>query len=229
MNETVATPDFTVTFSLSDVAFDGPGCVNVPMSNTYTKTGAEPGRTSARLELHANQDGASNSIQTTLVAMGSHPATATTSDPWKMCPERVDLDHGPLVISGTLTSSVIGGATTEAVVPLSTIALRPNPVALTRPRDKLTDSFLRSIEITGTATATTLTKGNVPAGGVLTLQLKKPGSKSWVSGLTSRVDAYGDYLFQLTPTRKYPKGTRYRVSVNECGWCANAVSPVGRI
>ena len=226
---TVSTPDFTVTFSISDVAFDGPGCVDVPSTNTYVKTGGQPTLTSARLSLSANQEGAANGIGADFVASSGSPVTDNNDHgSIKVCPERVDLDRGPLFVSGTLTSTVIGGARSEAAVPLGQIALVPNPVSVSRPKVKVSGGYSPTVHVTGTATARTLTKGIVPSGGTLTLQVRKPGSKSWISGVSSRTDSYGDYEFHLPTSSKYPSGTRFRVKVSDCGWCANATSAVAR-
>lgn len=226
-DQVVSTPDFTVSYSLADVAFDGPGCVNVLLTNTYTKTSAQPMLTSARLALRANQEGASNAIGVTLeTSIGSPVSDTNNHGSLEVCPSKVDLDRGPLFVSGTLASTVIGGARQEAPVPLGQISLLPNPTTLSRPKVKVTGQYVKSVVVTGSATVETLTKGVVPAGGVLMLQARKPGSGKWVSGVTARTDSYGDYDFTLSPTGKYPVGTKFRVSLSDCGWCANAVSAV---
>ena len=76
---TVATPDFSVMFSIADVAFDGPGRVDVPLTSTHTKSGSRPRLTSVTLDLSANQTGASNGIGTRLTTSISDPTTATNN------------------------------------------------------------------------------------------------------------------------------------------------------
>ena len=182
---TVATPDFTVTFSVSDVGFDGPDCVDVPVANTYTKTSAHPSYTTARLSLAANQTGASNGIGTSFSASYGDPITQTNDHgSMKVCPDQINLKRGPLVISGTLRSTTLEGQSYEAPVPLGSITLNPNPTTVGRPKVKLTSSlFSSAVTVTGVATVQTLTKGVVPAGGTLVLQVRKPGVK--------RSDAHG--------------------------------------
>lgn len=227
---TVATPDFTVTFSVGDVVFDGPDCVDVPVSSTYTKTNAQPVYISGRLDLSANQTGASNGIGTSISASyGGTTSQTNDHGSMKVCPDQIDLKRGPLVISGTLRSTSLAGPSYEAPVPLGSISLNPNPTTVRRPKVKLTgSSFTSAVTVTGVATVQTLTKGVVPAGGTLVLQVRKPGSRQWVSGVTTSTDNYGEYEFQLRPPAKYPRGTLYRVAVTDCGWCSDAVSPVGR-
>lgn len=70
----------------------------------------------------------------------------------------------------------------------------------------MTGKYFPSVAVTGSATAETLTRGVVPAGGVLTLQVRKPGSGKWVSGVTARRDSYGEYEFTLPSAHKYPVG-----------------------
>lgn len=70
----------------------------------------------------------------------------------------------------------------------------------------MTGNHFPSVAVTGSATAETLTRGVVPAGGVLTLQVRKPGSGKWVSGVTARRDSYGEYEFTLPSAHKYPVG-----------------------
>jgi hypothetical protein len=142
-------------------------------------------------------------------------------------PASVDNARGPLNITGTLESSVIGGLQSWSPVTIGSIALIPNPTKLTRPHSKVIRGYLwstKSYEVKGAATATTITKGVIAAGGILTLQLKKKGRSAWVSGLTTRVDTYGEYKFSLPDAQKYPKGTQYRVVLSGCGWCSDAMA-----
>jgi hypothetical protein len=83
--------------------------------------------------------------------------------------------------------------------------------------------------ISGMATAQTLTHGTLPADGTLTLRIRKPTSTKWVSSMRTSADNFGEYEFRLQPAGKFPKGTRYRVALSDCGWCTDAVTAVGRL
>lgn len=86
-DQVLSTPDFSMTYSLVDAAFDGPDCVDVLRMNTYTKTSAQPPLTSARLALSANQEGASNGIGVALEASTSSPVNDTNNHgSLKLCP-----------------------------------------------------------------------------------------------------------------------------------------------
>lgn len=226
----IATPDVSVTYSVPDVQFDGPECVRVPITMTYAKTAKNPSQTTARLQLDANQNGASNGIPGADSIAATDAVTGTSQrGAFSICRDRIDIARGPLNISGTLSSSVVGAATNSTPVPLGQIALLPNATTLTRPSGKFTSGLFRSLVIRGTATATTVTKGTIAAGGTLTLQIKKSPRAPWISGPTTRAGTFGEYTFTIYDPGTYPRGTQYRVSLTDCGWCANSVSATSKI
>jgi len=226
---TVATADATVTFTISDVQFDGPDCVNTPVTLAYTKMGSASMLTRIGLTLNLNQSGASNGISGTWRSDAYDPviqSSVTTS--LKVCPTKIDPDRGPLLVSGNLNT--YGGASgrVDSPVPASTVTLAFNPTRLTQPKVKKVSVGFDWIYVSGDATATTVTQGVVPAGGTLTLQVKKPGRPQWVNGSTTSTDNFGSYTFRVPYAEKYPKGTRYRVKLTKCGWCESNASVVVR-
>jgi hypothetical protein len=226
---TVATADSTVTFSVSDVQFDGPDCVQTPVILSYTKTGGAATLTRIGLTLNLNQSGATNGIGGTWRSDAYDPVTqsaVTTS--LKVCPSKIDPDRGPLIVSGNLNTYGGSSGRLDSPVPNSTVTMAFNPTRLTRPKVKKVTVGFDWIYVSGDATATTITKGAVPAGGQLTLQVRKPGRPQWVNGSTTGTDNFGSYTFRLPYAEKYPKGTRYRVTLTKCGWCESKASVVVR-
>lgn len=226
----IATNEATVTLSIGDVAFDGPGCVKAPVTWGYAKEAGRANWTTIRMEVSANQSAANNGLGGTLASPYWDPPTATgLSTSFDVCPRSIDVTRGPLLTSGTLKTSNLSGAESYAPLPNGTVTMTFNPTQLTKPRARLSKGFMPMYEISGDATAQTLTKGTVPAGGTLVLQLKKTGRTAWVSGLTTGVDSYGQYRFRLYNPERYPKGTQFRVALRDCGWCTSAVRSGGRL
>ncbi len=226
----ITTNEATVTLSVGDVAFDGPGCVKAPVTWGYAKEAGRSNWTTIRMEVSANQSAAANGLGGTLSSPYWDPPTATgLSTSFDVCPRSIDVTRGPLLISGTLKTSNLSGAESYAPIPNGTVNMTYNPTRLSKPRARLPKGIVPMYEIRGDATAQTLTKGTVPAGGTLVLQLKKPGRTAWVSGLTSGVDSYGQYSFRLYYPERYAKGTQFRVALRDCGWCTNGVSRSGRL
>lgn len=66
------------------------------------------------------------------------------------------------------------------------------------------------------------------ASGTLTPQIRKPTSSKWVSNMCTCTDNCGEYEFNLRPDGKFPKGTRNRAVLSDCGWCTDALTVAGR-
>lgn len=227
----VTTPDLDVSINVTDVRFDGPAAVQVPVSITHAKLGTTPSLVNGSIKLSANQDGASNGISVNIWINSMWPASGTQIGGFlNVYPSSIRQERGPLVITGEVLSYVSAGSNEKRVQLAPTaIQLVYNATKLSKPRAKYVRSWESRYDITGMATATTLTKGVVPAGGSLVLQLKKPGRTQWVSTVSTTVDSYGEYTFSLRPAAKFPKGTQFRVSLRDCGWCTAATSPVGKL
>lgn len=226
----IATPELRMTISVPDVVFDGPGAVKVAVTCTYTKLGPNPRSISGSLRLNANQAGASNGITgfgwITLDSPAEWSGVGVTLTVW---PNSVRASRGPLLVTGTLTSSYVTGPSNVMQVPPITVNLVYDTSTLTAPRAKYVKGTFSYWSITGMATAQTITQGVLPAGGTLTLFVRKPKSKVWVASARTSADNYGEYEFRLRPATQFPKGTRYRVQLSDCGWCTDAVSSVGRL
>lgn len=221
---TVATSDATVTFTITDVAFDGPDCVKTPVTISYTKNSTKS--TQIGLTVNLNQTAANNGIGGTWSSGFTGPLSQTgIATTLTVCPQKVDVTRGPLLVSGNLNTYGGPAGNVDAPVPASTVNLTYNPTQMTKPKVKRAPyGITDAVYVTGDATATTLTKGTVPAGGTLVLQVKKPGQKAWISGGKTGVDKYGEYQFRLLYAEKYPKGTRFRVALTDCGWCLSNLS-----
>ena len=226
-----SSPNLSLSLSIPDVYFDGPETASVPITVTYAKLGAQAKLVSGSIHVNANQAGVSNGISASIWINSTWALSGTWVGAYlNVYPSSIDLRRGPLFISGDVVSYVSAGSQeTQVALSLMPIQIVPNATKLSKPRAKLVRQWESHFEITGIATAQTITKGVVPAGGVLTLQIKKPGRTQWISSLTGSVDSFGEYSFSLSPASKFPKGTQFRVALGRCGWCANAMSAQGKI
>jgi hypothetical protein len=218
-----ATPNISIVYNIQPVPFDGPGCVETPINLTYTKSGADVDDISANVSFDARYQGSSSSFARSVYIGYSSPGTGTISDSYLyVCPFAINDDAGPIWVTGTVESEVFTQAEITAPLSASVLATAQNPTKLSKPKVKTVSGFLSYREVTGKATATTLTKGVIGADGRLTLLVKKKGSKKYSEVSTTSADEFGNWKFRFVSTKKFPKGSSYKVTVSECGWCTTA-------
>lgn len=222
---TGTTANLSVTYNASAVAFDGPGCVESPVSVTYNKTGAVADDISGTVELAARYDGSSSSATRDTYIGYSLPSSGTVSDSYLfICPFEIFDNAGPMRVTGTVESDVNFSQKSVAPVTESILDIVQNPTKLSKAKVKNTSGYVSYREISGTAKAQTISKGLVGAGGTLTLEIKKKGAKRWTSIETTSADEFGNWEFGYVTTSKSPRGSAFRVTLTECGWCSTAVT-----
>lgn len=218
-----STPTISVTYNMTAVPFDGPGCVESPFNLTYTKMGAAADDISANVSIDARYDGSSSSLTRTVYIGYSSPGTATITDSYLfVCPFNISDGAGPLRVTGAVESEIFTQTKTTAPLSASVLAVAQNPTKLSKPKVKTVSGFLSYREVSGKATAVTLTKGVIGAGGRLTLLVKKKGSKKYSEVSTTSADEFGNWKFSFVSTTKVPRGSTFMVTVSECGWCTTA-------
>jgi hypothetical protein len=218
-----ATPNISVSYNIPAVAFDGPGCVEAPINLTYTKSGAAVDDVSATFEVDARYSGSSSSFSRSVYIGYSSPGTGTVSDSYLyVCPYEINDNAGPIGVTGTVESEVFTQTAVTAPISASVLTLAQNPTKLSKPKVKTVSGFVSYREVSGKATAATLTKGVVGAGGNLTLSVKKKGAKKFVEVSTTSADEFGNWNFSYVSTSKLPRGSSFMVTVSECGWCTPA-------
>lgn len=215
-----STPTFNVTYTVGDVIFDGPGCVQVPIGITYTLAGAANGYVTLDLGFARSNAPVQGSI---IVTAAQDPPTGTKTSEVTYCPANFIAGRGPLRVTGQVVSPR-GGA--SAQITPSVVTVVQNPVRMTKPRSK---QSLGNWTISGAAEARTKSRGWVGAGGTVTIQLKRPGSGRWVSGETVALDQFGAWkTVGAIPTATYRPGTSVRALLTGCNWCKNS-SVVGTL
>jgi len=215
------TPNLTVSYSVSPAQFDGSGCLQVPVTMTATKAGAAADDISGTVKLEARYSG-SNSANTASEYIGySQPAQTTVSSSYfSICSFEIEDGMTSMDVTGTVTSSVDFGPDTSAPLSPSQLTIIQNPTKMSKTKVTTKRGFISYRELRGTATAKTVTKGTIGAGGRITLEVKKRGGKNWVEVSTTSTDAFGKYDFSYLRLVETPKGSSYRVAITDCGWCA---------
>jgi hypothetical protein len=207
----------SATISIPDIAFDGSECVRVPVTTTYTKTGGPADSVSLDIELQARQPGSSSADTASDYIGLSEPASGTrTQMGFTMCPSSYNPKAGNYAVTGTMRSEFEFARGTTASFPAIELGVVQNKTTMSPIRLKKS-AF--DLGISGTATAATLTKGDVGAGGEIRISIKKPGSKKWVSGNTAYTNSFGDWSSSLSPQKK---GTQIQATLVNCGWCTDA-------
>jgi hypothetical protein len=216
-----ATPNLQINYSIADIQFDGPGCVTAPVTVDYVKVGAAPNQVSGRIKFDLRYEGSNSPGSASIFLSSSEPGAGRLETTVFFCPHMAAKNRGPLQVTGTVQSQVTRSPEVTADITPSSVAVNFNPVKMSRVKVKKERDYY---VLSGTATAQTPTKGVIGAGGKITIQLKKKGSKRWVSGTTASLDSFGTWsTFSYSiPNRNYPKGTQFRAIHSDCRWCADA-------
>lgn len=212
-----ATSHGSVSYSVPDVQFDGPDCVEVPAAFTFQKSAPDPTDVSLTATLKLAQAGSNSSIDTSeYFGYFAGAAGSGTSD-FYVCPYSYEPSAGPFTVTGSMESEFdLSSKQTAPFAPV-TVNVVQNPVKLGALRFSKSSSFYT---LTGTAIATAPSKGAIGAGGTIVVSIRKPGSKRWVKGTTTSPDSFGAWEAYLSDSVR--KGWWVKVDLVDCRWCANA-------
>lgn len=209
-----STPTFTATYTVGDVVFDGPGCVQVPIGITYSLAGAPNGYVTLDLGFARSNAPVQGSI---IVTSAQDPPTGTKTSEVTYCPANFISGKGPLRATGQIVSPR-GGASAQLTP--SNVTVVQNPVRMSKPRSKQSAG---NWVIRGAVQAKTTSRGWVGATGLITIQLRRPGTKTWVSGEQVGLDQFGAWkTVGAIPTATYRPGTGVRAVLTGCNWCKNS-------
>lgn len=125
-------------------------------------------------------------------------------------------------VTGTVKSSINFSSETTAALTPSQLVINQNPSKMSKPKVSTKKGFVSYRTIKGNATATTVTKGVIGAGGSIALEVKKPGGKNWVEVSSTSADSFGAYSFSYLSTKETPRGASFRLVIKDCGWCTSA-------
>lgn len=213
---TAQTPRITVTYTMADARLDGSGCIDVPLTLTFTKSGSLEWN-SAYIELEARYDGQTFDTDFVEFIKDSTPATGTISTTMLLCASDLPGKTSPITISGTLED---GDEQTVSFSP-STIAVVPNPSKFGKIR--VTRSG-QTVRLSGAVTAQTITEGTEDAEGTVLIEAKPRGASGWTTIGTSNVDILGEWKSKALNGKRLPKGTQFRVTLTGCSWCTDATA-----
>jgi hypothetical protein len=220
-SSTASTNLATVTVSIGDIAFDGSECARLPVPITFTKTGGPADSVSMDVELEMRQPGSSMAETGSDYIGLTEPASGTSSElSFTICPSSYNPAAGNYTVTGTLRTEYDFSRATTASFPSFEVGAIRNQTTLS-PIKMKKSAF--DLGLSGTATAATVTKGTVGAGGDITIKIKKPGSKKWISGTTTYANSFGDWTASLSPQKK---GTQIQAVLTNCGWCTDATRTV---
>lgn len=219
---TGATGHASASVAMGDAYFDGPDCLEVPFDVTYAKTPTTAEDITLEVQVAASQAGSNEERTGTVYSSYFDPASATERGTVFVCPSSFDSDRGPITVEGTLTTEyyVNGSEQTVALQPNATLNLIRNQTDMSKVRVRKGYSYDKtSKKLSGRVVATTNSKGLIGADGEISIAVRKPGKKKWVSGATAYVDEFGNWS---TTVSGIPKGSRVRVTLTGCGWCTDA-------
>ncbi|MDP1876578.1 MAG: hypothetical protein Q8M17_03330 [Actinomycetota bacterium] len=218
------TPTLNITYTVNDIAFDGPDCVQVPFSVNYTFTGVPvspsgAGGSNGYTLIDLSYAGSSSKVSGQLIFVETTDGrSGTKASEVTFCPAQYFSNRGPLRVTGLLVSPRPNGVT-AALTP-STLTVTQNPTRMSRVRVKQANGVW---VLSGTAVARTVSKGLIGAAGKITIQLRKKGAKKWVSGEVLAPDQFGQWTtVSAISTLTYPRGTAFRAVLTDCKWCSNA-------
>jgi hypothetical protein len=217
------TSNLAVSYSASPAQFDGSGCIEAPISITFTKQGAPADDVSGSIDLEARYPGSNSSLSASKYVGFSEPAQGTATGAYFfLCGREVVDGATTMEITGTVESSINFGSESTSALSASQLNIIQNPTKLSKAKVVTKRGFVSYRVVSGTAKATTVTKGVVGASGRLALEVRKPGSKSWKSVSTTGADSFGKWSFSFLTLKDTPKGSAFRVTLSDCGWCTKA-------
>jgi hypothetical protein len=214
-----ATPNLSASYSVGDAQFDGSGCTPALITINYTKSGAEIDDISGRVRLESRYAGSSDSNANSTFIGYFEPQQGIATSEFTICSFAVEDGMTSMEVTGTIVSDVFTGTETSATLTPTTLNIIQNPTKLSKPKLVSKGSFVKYRVITGTAKATTLTKGVVGADGRIVLEARKSGSKKWVEVNSTSADSFGKWDFSYVSYRDVPRNSTIRISVKDCGWC----------
>lgn len=201
---TASAGNLTVTFTVNDVTFPGPGCLQAPIQTSFSSSGS--------LEITASKAGSSNSISAFTYGEGGE----VVSDSIQICPN-ID-GPGVYEIRGT-----INGDDTSAALPQGltfTVSAAPATISGLRAIKRG-----KSLIIKGKATAPSDrgrigTQGEVAISGYLS---KKSGGKGkWIPIGTTYANEFGNFSIN-GPTAQKLKGLKVKATLKGDGWFSGAI------
>ena len=195
----------SVTFTIDDVTFTGPECIQAPLQVTYSGPGS--------LDLSASKDGSSNTIGT--YSYSSEAGTITES--LQVCPF-ID-GAGTYVVRGTIEGDE-GSAPLPGDVSF-VVSTAPAKVTGLRARQRGDN-----LTIKGRATALS-DRGSIGVQSEVKLQgrlSKKAGGKGkWRTLGTTYTNEFGRFTFKgLTGQRL--KGAKIRATLTDSDWASKATA-----
>lgn len=217
-----ATPNLAVSFYVGAIQFDGPECARAPVIVDYVKQGAQSRQISGGVTFDLRYEGSNASSRPSVTIFSFDAESGRKETSISFCPYQAVSGAGPLILNGAVRSTLSGTGEVSADLPPSIVNVGVVPTQMSKVKVKKANTYYA---LSGTVTAQTASKGVIGAGGKVTIQLRKKGSKRWVAGPTANPDSFGNWsIFPYSIlTKNYPKGTQFRAVFSDCRWCANNV------
>jgi len=195
----------TVTFSIENAIFPGPGCMQVPVRATFSSYG--------NLELSASRAGSSNSVSAFLYG----DAGENIVDAIQVCPN-ID-GAGTYIVRGTLNSDDVSGSIPEGMT--FTVSAAPSSITGLRATQRG-----KNLSITGKAIAPS-DRGQIGTSGTVTLVGFLPksagGKGKWISLGSTYADEFGNFSVK-GPTAQKLKGLKVKATLKGESWFSDAVA-----
>jgi hypothetical protein len=199
------------------IEFDGFDCVPVPVVVNYSRLPSVTDEIDLIVSLDLRQPGSNTSVATYPRVMVGGNGTGQLNDSLSVCPNSYNERAGDYVLSGELyTYSMQDGSDMSVKFAPIELGVKKNPTKIMSV--KVTKAAKGSTRVSGVATATTQTRGEVGASSKVTLSVKKPNSTRWRSFSPTNTDNFGRWNQDLG---KIAKGSLIRIDVTDCLWCTD--------
>ena len=214
---TASTPLATASVVVGPLMFDGPDCTNVPVTVAHERVPPRTEDIDLIVSLDLRQPGSNRSSAVYPRVTVTGEGRGTLRDSIQVCPSEYSDEAGDFVLTGELlTYSFLDGSSTTVPIPSRTLSAIKNVSRFASL--KLTGDPRRSYQLAGSATASTLTRGDVGAEGTVTVSVRKPRARDWQEVANVPTDNFGRWRASLGPLAK---GTRVRATLEGCEWCTD--------
>ena len=196
---TASVGNLTVTFTVDDATFPGPGCMEAPVRATFSGSGS--------LEIKASKSGSSNSLS----SFSYSDEGESVEDYLQICPN-ID-GPGVYEIRGTIQGA---GGTAPLPSGLSfTVSAAPSKISGLRASQRGS-----TLSIKGKATAPS-DRGQIGAQGEIVISgflSKKAGGKGkWIRVGTTYADEFGNFTYSGASSQRL-KGLKVKAVLEGDGW-----------
>ena len=210
----------SVLVAADDIAFDGPGCVQVPAAFTFARIAPGKGTYSLTVVLDVRQEGSNRAEQHGASLYSYEASPVTKQSTIQVCPWTYEPSAGPYKVTGSFQATLSQGEVVKTPMSPFNLNVVMNQTSM---RLRVKASTTQRYELSGEARARTITHGVIGAEGVVVITGKKPGSAKWHELGRTDTDQFGRWHWSASYSELASKW-KVKAALTGCEWCTDAAA-----